>query len=349
MSPKRPISRYLQHRKRSLSEGSKVSFKNYSINKDRLNGQKLHWPRSGPLLVQLYPSRLVESTNVMHVNHLIELITREKILKDIANVVTIADGGPDWSVKGIGNFMSLGYLWMNLKLDTLVVQCYAPGHSRFNPIERTWSYLTNQIIGVTLPNNIDGKIPTANDEKGWMEVLDNATILCARFWNKKMYSGFPISVETFLSSNPLVSPIKATHKLFKEFTNSSKKKIEETPEFKHLQLVYSFLVKHANRKPYQLEFIKCSDHACEHCSTLPLRENPFLELIRNFGGCCPTPAKSIIYQGHYDTFLEILQRSSVPENDKNFKPTAFGMCDNGCSYTFFSKQDEKCHMKLMKY
>ena len=82
----------------------------------------------------------------MHVNHLIELITREKILKDIANVVTIADGGPDWSVKGIGNFMSLGYLWMNLKLDTLVVQCYAPGHSRFNPIERTWSYLTNQII-----------------------------------------------------------------------------------------------------------------------------------------------------------------------------------------------------------
>ena len=35
--------------------------------------------------------------------------------------------------KGIINFMSLGYLWMNSKLDTLIVQCYAPGQ----PIKQT--------------------------------------------------------------------------------------------------------------------------------------------------------------------------------------------------------------------
>lgn len=106
----------------------------------------MKWPHSGHLLVQLYPSRLVESTNVMHANHLIQLINDEKVVKDIANVVMIADGGPDWSVKAIINFLSLGILWKNLMLDTMIVQCYAPQHSRFNPIERCWSFLTQKIM-----------------------------------------------------------------------------------------------------------------------------------------------------------------------------------------------------------
>ena len=45
-------------------------------------------------------------------------------------MVLRADGGPDWSVKGVLNLTSL-------MGDVLIVQCYAHGHSRFNPIERT--------------------------------------------------------------------------------------------------------------------------------------------------------------------------------------------------------------------
>ena len=186
--------------KRSLSEvsnfSSQLSIK-VPLCQDKKGRKKVKWPRSELLMVQLYPSRLIESTNVMHVNHMVNLIAR---LKDIINVVAIADGGPDWSVKGIINFLSLGYLWKHTQLDTLIVQCYAPGHSRFNPIERTCSFLTNKIVGVTLPD-LDGKIPCASDNDGWMRVLDSATILCAKFWDKKYYSGFPISVETLLSDN----------------------------------------------------------------------------------------------------------------------------------------------------
>ena len=62
--------------------------------------------------------------------------------------------------------MSLGFLWKNLKLDVLIVQCYAPGHSRFNPIERSWSQLTNWLVGVTLPDDLSGRIPKDNDAEG---------------------------------------------------------------------------------------------------------------------------------------------------------------------------------------
>jgi len=52
-------------RKRSLSEGDLDEPQN--LCKDKLGRNKIKWPCSGPLLVQLYPSRVIESTNVMHV------------------------------------------------------------------------------------------------------------------------------------------------------------------------------------------------------------------------------------------------------------------------------------------
>ena len=246
--------------------------------------------------------------------------------------------------------MSLGYLWMNTKLDTLVVQCYAPGHSRFNPIERSWSFLTNKIIGVTLPDNIDGKIPKPADADSWMKVLDNATVLCSKFWDKKVYAGYPISVETFLSDNPLVPAIKITHQLLKDFCNASAKKVKETPDFLKLQSVYTFFVRHANRKAYQLEFIRCKRNECSHCSTLPCRTNRFLELIDKFGGSCPSPEQDKFQEGHYKTFIEMLQTNFYIKSEKVISnPTSFGLCNLGCSYAFFSKADRDRHMRLMKH
>ena len=39
----------------------------------------------------------------------------------------IADGGLDWSVKGVVNSTPMGLFWLKCKLDILLVQCYAPG------------------------------------------------------------------------------------------------------------------------------------------------------------------------------------------------------------------------------
>jgi hypothetical protein len=103
-----PIRPKFFHR-RSLSEGASNIRTNAPLKTDRVNRKKIEWPRSGPLFVKIYPSRLIESTNVLHVNHLTEIIDNEKKLRPLVNVVMIADGGPDWSVKGIINFLSLGF------------------------------------------------------------------------------------------------------------------------------------------------------------------------------------------------------------------------------------------------
>ena len=164
--PRRPIIK----RKRTYSEGSSTYKGDCKLIKDSLRRDKVEWPRSGPLTVKLYPGRAVESTNTLHVNHLIGLIKSEKKLRSVSNVVMIADGGPDWSVKSITNFMSLGFLWLKAELDVLVIQCYAPGHSRYNPIERTWSFLTAKIAGVILPDDINDQTMTKGGWKFWIKL-----------------------------------------------------------------------------------------------------------------------------------------------------------------------------------
>lgn len=82
-------------------------------------------------------------------------------------------------------------------------------------------------IGVTLPDHIEGIVPVYNNDDGWMDVLDEATKQCARFWHKKIYNGFIKSVNTFTSDDPIVKSIKGTHALlyiekqWKEYEYSS--------------------------------------------------------------------------------------------------------------------------------
>ena len=82
----------------------------------------------------MFLSRLIEATNVIHICHIIEMLQSDYFRGGIRNV--IADGGPDWPVKGILNLMSLGLFWLCLELDIVVIKSYASGHSRFNQRER---------------------------------------------------------------------------------------------------------------------------------------------------------------------------------------------------------------------
>ena len=227
----------------------------------------------------------MESTSVMHMNFLLRYISQIKNSKNVSNVVAIADGGPDWSVKGVINLMTFGYLWQNLAIDTLVIQCFAPGHSRFNPIERSWAYLTQCLVGVELSAEIDSetkKVPSPDDDEGWQFVLDRAVEDCGRFWNGKKLDSFPINIYPFFSQDVAESGIKDLHSYLKSFVNAGVRELKNG-EFKKPINDYQFFVHHCNRKPYQLEFIRCQSDNCRHCSKLPTREINFLQTIRKFG------------------------------------------------------------------
>ena len=121
-------------RRRCLSENRTMKLP--AMCYDKLGREKIKWPRSGPLLVQLYLSRAIESTNVMHVNHLIKQIKSERRFKNIYNVVAVADGGPDWSVKGVINFLSMGLLWKSLQLPLLCGTMLCPWTLTFQPYRK---------------------------------------------------------------------------------------------------------------------------------------------------------------------------------------------------------------------
>ena len=130
---------------------------------------------AGYLNVQLYPSRTIESTSVMHMNFLKSYITEIKKQQVVHNVVSVAVAVQTGPFKGIINLMTFGFLWEFLKLDTLIIQCYAPGHSRFNSIERTWSLLTKCIVSVVLPVQIEELnyvVPKDSEHEKWNVILD---------------------------------------------------------------------------------------------------------------------------------------------------------------------------------
>lgn len=73
-----------------------------------------------------------------------------------------------------------------MRLHLFILQRYAPGHSRFNPIERSWSLLTKLLVRVILPTEINSNLVDENTDD-WLKILDQAATLCGKFWDGKTY------------------------------------------------------------------------------------------------------------------------------------------------------------------
>ena len=58
----------------------------------------------------------MEATNVMHVNYMMDFLNKNYFKESVHNIIAIADGRPDWSVKGTLNFMSLGFFLAQLQI-----------------------------------------------------------------------------------------------------------------------------------------------------------------------------------------------------------------------------------------
>lgn len=87
----------------------------------------------------------------MHVSNLKEILQPIVLRENKKAVTIICDRGPDWTPKSTPNLVNFGRLWRDLNLDILIFTSYAPGHSRLNPIERSWASLSKWLTGVTLP------------------------------------------------------------------------------------------------------------------------------------------------------------------------------------------------------
>ena len=351
-------------KRRSLSAPpNNFSYRCYSKDKifiDTLGRERIRWPRSGSLNVLLYPSMFFESTSAMHVFNL------KKILQPIVSkegkkaVTIICDGGPDWSPKSTPNLINFGRLWRDLNLDILILTSYAPGHSRYNPIERSWAPLSRWLTGVTLPISLEGKTSPWVDFAGQSEneirnrkaeVLDEACRKCSKYWDGKKIDSFPVRV-TCIESRSQEAQI-SDHELLKALANSSEKKIKSDPNMENCRSEYQFLMGHLTRKTYQIEFVKCVSSQCDHCAKTPIRAVNFFNFIKQHGGVVPFPESSTVYRGHYSTLLQHIKMPLVRDFEEclpSLKGASQPACPkDNCRYVFNSKADEKRHNILMSH
>ena len=114
---------------------------------DKLGRKHISWPRSGELFVNLHAEMFHHATSATHVNDLLDIL-KPMIRESGKGVVSMmCDNGPDWAPKYLINIINMGRLWRDLRLSALFVSPYAANHSKYNPIERFWAYLTNFLIG----------------------------------------------------------------------------------------------------------------------------------------------------------------------------------------------------------
>ena len=137
------------------------------------------------------------------------------------------------------------------------------------------------------------------------------------------------------------------HAQLSEFVGASKKLLKELPQLKS---DYQFFVKHLNRKSYQIEFLRCDDEKCDHCQSLPARNNELLDLVRKFGGSFPSPVMGF-QNDHYRSLEEVIKiNNAQTSTSKPVISTSHGCCQHdGCNYGFFSLADIDRHNKLMDH
>lgn len=305
---------------------------------------RLHYqmPRSGPHHMFVRAVRYHRSTSENHANDLHKVLTTHYPEKTVVGI--IADGGPDWSVKSVHNIFQYGRLWKSLKLDFLGITQHAPGNSKENPIEHAWSPRSKDLTSVTLPRHVESDLddPTEKDKLDF----DNAIEVACSYWRGKTFNGFPVFPNTVKCSDQ-------PHP-FSDFDDMSKyfKTIKVTDESEYKEEM-RFLIKHCTRKCHGLEFSKCEDPSCQHCSNNPPKALKFMgSLFRQ--GChsyCPQPDPW--FPGSYKTYIRMkgvkFDDSHLLDKECPSLTGTWSVCQKGCRYVFLSKADKERHDKLCHY
>ncbi|CAF1618396.1 unnamed protein product [Didymodactylos carnosus] len=154
----------------------------YKIDTDRRH--HIRYSTSGKLHICRHSDTYYKSSSQMHINHLENILEQNRLSGKSVYILT-SDNGPDWPHKCGGNIFNFDTLREELNLGVLIVNSYAANDSKYNPVERTLSYLSKQLTSVVLNRKISNKTSEQNN-------LDNAvTVLCS-YWDKKFYDSYQI-------------------------------------------------------------------------------------------------------------------------------------------------------------
>ena len=125
-----------------------------------------------------------------------------------------------------------------------------------------------------------------------VDVFDQAGQKLNSYWNGTSYDSFPVSSRGIPCSADL-SPYNCHPKLV-AFCDAGITKIRTEEQLKVLRAELTFLLRHARRSSYTLQFLKCEDVNCHHCATRPIKATEAMGFLRSHGNGDDAAAKFFI-------------------------------------------------------
>ena len=172
-----------------------------SFTVDKLGQKHFQCPYTDPATVTVHLSRFNSSSIQTHANAIKPLLEVAKT-QGKTNVITIVDGGPDWSTGSIVNALFFIRLWCDCNLDMLVATSFAARYSVYNLTEHLWSPFSKHLTSIHL-SAVDGEdslppfrisgISTQEKQKKEARVFNEAIKqVCSVYWKDADFDTFPV-------------------------------------------------------------------------------------------------------------------------------------------------------------
>ena len=314
---------------------------NCSIQHDLQGRAHYKFARTGPLHIVFRASSFHKDCALTHYEDLCTIL--RPLTEKKKALVLVVDNGPDWHKNSAKTFLAMGRLWKDLKLDYLLLVSYAPGDSKFNPIEHAWAPITIWWSGLVLPAPADQETET---------VMDNAMQTLQASLRAKKYDGFGITT-TYVPCNTSQDNICREEAAIDQLSNGSLKAIKADTKLQDLKKEYQLYNCHAVSRTYALEYRRCQSADCQHCTSFKPTATNALALLHKTHHLF-TPVLCEEHPEHYSTFMDLVGNAmtnkqllrpdeGIPSKGNN---TAWCTCA-GCNKVFQSHADVQRHNKIV--
>ena len=299
---------------------------------DEMGREHVATGRTGPGFVFFANSSTDPSTIQAHVNDLLSIKEKQPELFKKCMVI-IEDDGDDYGLKSGSTALFHFRLFCKLDLEMLLVVKYAPGQSRYNPVERAWSKMTRVFGGVIL---------RPNEDKG--DDSDKESMLTSLQKVKGLMSGFTfdgynwtsvivppeemedmVEIEGSMIKNNFYSDIDEVNKVYQGAVSKTKLKNlanENNLVWKEMKKMH----KHLDKRQHALVFRRC-EPGTKMCSDCRKRKTRLPKVLRDSlpkkkaGGLFYVPQPDRHHLGKNMTYLdqvkEVKKMKIVPDSDLN--------------------------------
>ena len=346
----------------NAQDGQDLSGKKHSningkmVISDKLGRPHIQKTTYGPALLLLRACKFKQSSGATHANDLLPIL-RAQVQEGKGVAFVKVDNGSDWNLLSVVNSLYLCRLWRDSGLDILGIVSYAARYSAYNQIEHLWSPMSKKLTSVILPSVLEGeeeppcRQSDISDEERRMKeavVFDKAMDLVkSRYWGGAKFNGSEVTThyKPCLEEEHPYSDYKETHKLLTGPIAHARNNKEITKELR-------FLTKHVDRKSNELIFMKCYDPRCAFCVQHPVKAVQVWNFLRERDFKWFNPVPSTSHQGHYKTFLEMLEMetTALQTGDANL-PCSISLdrCPFCPSYLFMSEAEKKRHLDILHH